>query len=245
MRLSLGKKGFFSRLEDLGYCAVWHPEAGITPLQLFEKDGSDVIPLNAQVDDLFDANSSAPLPKVQKNTISADISGQKSNELNLTTDFDFSLFSNVVSSFISPTLNLMSLFKNSSALTLNYNRVLLDKVNILDLDKFLDKAKLNLNISPYFPDLLESGKVFVMTTTAKSKDLTASSSSSSGFDVKTSLEIQSALGPKIQLSRTGNLVSAITFKGEKPLIFAFKVRKIIFTNGKFMGTSPEFDVQCE
>jgi len=236
MRISIsGDHYVFSFLEKYGYHAVRLPNSTIKPLQLYEVNGSELSPLG-ELKDLFISNGSAALPPIKKNATAANISGQKSKEVGFGTGI--SVVFDLITSFIGSAPKLETLFQQNALVSFQFENVMIDDANILKLDKFLNNSKIDPQSSKSITNKLESHKVYLLSTTVKSPKLTVFPEVDSKVGLGINIPQLNALGSKVEISRAGDEILALTFKGDLPLVFGFKAQRLLFKKGCYEGLEP-------
>jgi hypothetical protein len=233
----------FSFLTNLGYCPVRLPNSMIKPLQLYETEDFE-LNLLGEISDLFISSEKVALPPIEVNSPTANISGQRSRDLNM--GLGLSILSGIISAFVGAAASLDSVYQKAASVSFQYEDVLLDTVNIINLDKFLNCAKIDENSSKHIIKLLNSGRVYVISATVKSQKLTVLPKTADGADLKVDLnQVQNVVGSKVKVSRGKFSSEALTFEGDLPLIFGFKTLKLLFHKGQYEGFESEGEVCCD
>jgi hypothetical protein len=233
-----------SFLKPLGYLVVKLPRATIKPLQLFEKRKEELVIKLGEPSELFEVPGKVPLPSIQMNKPTANISGQRSCDLAF--DVGFSMLSGIISNFGGSALGLEPKYQQAKSISFQYEDVLEDSISRIELDKFLNNAVICQSCSKWITSLLENDKVLIITDTIKSCRFTVLAKDSKGNGVDFQVpELQQIVGGKIAVSSHGKTSSAITYEGKKSLVFGFKAVKLFYCGGQYTSQEPAKDICAE
>ncbi len=224
-----------SLLKDFSYNVVRLPRANIRPLQLFEKQDNDLVFLG-EIPKLFKAGANAPLPAIGDDEQAAFINGQRSRDLNLSVGL--SILSGIIGALGGGTLGLNVGYKKASTLSFVFDDVKVNQIDRLDLSRFLNNATVDEAVGPP-AKLVDADKIYVVTSTIKSKKFTTEAKKSDGTSVGVDVPvIQNAMSGKVAVKTEGSSQSTVTYEGNIPLIFGFQAIRLIFENGRFVEGKP-------
>lgn len=208
------------------------PREGIRPLQILEKQGNTLTVLGELVD-LF-GNGTRSLPAVGSDKQAAFINGKRSRSLDISVGL--SLLGGIIGAMTGSKLKLDAGYKKASNLTFEFEDVKLNEVNQLSLNKFLNGTKVDLSVGPGIVKALEDDRLYVITSTIKSKTFTTEASQSNGASVGVDIPvIKEIVGAAVQIKSDGTSQSKVTYIGETPLVFGFQAARMEFENGVFKG----------
>jgi len=224
-----------SLLKDFRYNVVRLPRTNIRPLQLFEKQDKDLVFLG-EIPKLFKAGPNGPLPVIGPDEQAAFINGQRSRDLNISVGL--SILSGIIGALGGGTLGLNVGYKKASALSFEFDDVKVNQIDRLDLSRFLTNATIDQAVGPP-AKLVEADKVYVVTSTIKSKKFTTEAKSSSGVSVGVDVPvIQNAMSGSVSVKSEGSNQSKVTYEGNVPLVFGFQAIRLIFEAGRFVEAKP-------
>ncbi|MGA9998168.1 MAG: hypothetical protein WBP93_22335 [Pyrinomonadaceae bacterium] len=229
------KDPVLSLLKDFGYNVVRLPRTNIRPLQLFEKQGNDLVFLG-EMPKLFKAGADAPLPAIGPDDQAGFINGQRSRDLNISVGL--SILSGIISALGGGTLGLNAGYKKASTLSFVFDDVKVNQIDRLDLSKFLTAAQIDESVGPP-AKLVEADKLYVVTSTIKSNKFTTEAKKSDGTSVGVDVPvIQNAMSGKVEVKTEGSSQSKVTYEGNIPLVFGFQAIRLVFENGRFTQAVP-------
>lgn len=231
----LSNDPLFSSLRDFGYNAVRLPKSTIKPLQLYAKKGNELYRLG-ELSKAFVSRGNISYPKILEDMPAPHISGKKSGELSL--GLGLSMIFGIITSLGGSTSGLDVKYQQANSIIFQYENVLEDSIEIIELDKFLNDTDIN-PFSKYVAELLDSDSVYVTTDTLKTCKLAVFPKAERRVDLDMQIpEIQSIVGPNITVSSKGEASSAITFEGKTPLVFGFRVMQLFYNKGRYTRQKP-------
>lgn len=231
----LSNDPLFSSLRSFGYNAVRLPKSTIKPLQLYTKKGNELHRLG-ELSKEFVPRGNIGYPKILEGNPAPNISGKKSGELSL--GLGLSMIFGVITSLGGITSGLDAKYQQANSIIFQYENVLEDSVEIIELDKFLNDADIN-PFSKYVAELLDSDSVYVTTSTLKTCKLAVFPKAKKEVDLDMQIpEIQSIVGPNIKVSSRGDTSSAMTFEGKTPLVFGFQAMQLFYNKGCYTRQKP-------
>jgi hypothetical protein len=218
-------------LKDFSYNVVRLPRTGIRPLQILEKQGNDLVVLG-DVADLFIAGNAA-LPSVGPDEQATFINGKRTRSLSISVGL--SLLGGIIGAMTGSKVKLDVGYKNASALAFEFNDVKMNQINQIQLSRFLTSARIDETVGPP-AKLLEADKLYVITSTIKSRKFTAEATRDGGVSVEVDVPlIKSLVSGNVGVKTEGANNSKISYEGDVPLVFGFQAIRMEFERGKFKG----------
>jgi hypothetical protein len=222
-------------LKDFSYNVVRLPRTNIRPLQLFEKQDNDLVYLG-EMSKLFKAGANAPLPDVGPDEQAGFINGQRSRDLKLSVGL--SILSGIISALGGGTLGLSVGYNKASTLSFVFDDVKVNQIDRLDLSRYLTAATIDAAVGPP-AKLVEADKLYVITSTIKSKKFTTEAKKSDGTSVGVDVPvISNAMSGKVEVKTEGSSQSKVTYEGATPLVFGFQAIRLVYENGRFVQAVP-------
>ncbi len=217
-------------LKSFGYNVIRLPRADIRPLQILMKNGSFLEPLGDLVA-LLVSGTHKPMPTIKANVKTASISGQRTNDLALNAGLD--ILGNIIGAMGGSSIGLKSEYHNARSIAFEFQDVLTDSIQIVELDQFLTDSGMD-PFSTHLKDLLESDKIYIITSTIKSKTLTVTATKKDRTSLKVDASaIKQILGPNVKVDNNTDNIYSLSFTGKDNLIFGFKAIKLTYKNGKY------------
>lgn len=229
------KDPFLVYLKQFGYNAIRLPKADVRPLQLLAKDGKEFNRLG-EIHNLLVAGNSVSLPKLLENIPTASISGQRTGDLSL--GIGLSILGNIIGAMGGSKLGLDTKYQHAKSVSFEFQNVLEDSVEIVELDKYLGDADVN-PFSRYVAELLEADDLFVTTATIKSTKFTVEARKSDGNSLELTIpEIQEVVGGNVKVSGSSSVSSKISYESPIPLVFGFQAVRLYYENGSYTVLEP-------
>jgi len=229
------KDPFLTYLKQFGYNAIRLPKADVKPLQVLARDGKDLNRLG-EVNSLLVAGKSIPLPTLRENTLAANISGQRTG--NLSVGVGLSILGSVLGAMGGSKLGLDSKYQHAKTTSFEFQDVYEDKIEIIELDKYLGNADVN-PFSRYVAELLEADELFVTTATIKSTKFTIEAKKSDGAALELAIpEIQGIVGGNVKVSGSASVASTICYESSIPLAFGFQAVRLYYEDGRYTAIEP-------
>lgn len=221
---------FLNYLKSFGYCIVRLPKANIKPLQILSKrDGS--LDQLGELTTLLRAGETIPPPPISKNIAMANISGQRTS--NISIGIGLSILGSILSAMGGSRLGLDTKYQQAKTVVFEFHDVLEDKIELARLDQYLADADVN-PFSRYVTELLESDRLYIITSTIKSKKFTIEAKKSDGTTLDLSVpEVQDMVGGNVKVSGQVALTSRLTYEGSLPLIFGFQAVQLFYDQGRY------------
>lgn len=216
-------------LNDKGYNVVRLPRAGIEPLDLLGRDGRSMEWLG-RLDALW--RSPNPVPQLRAPQPAADIEGKTTSALELSAGL--ALLKGVLSAF-NVGAGLDAAYRHAATLEFAFSNVRSVAVAPLEVGSYLARGSADLGnpvIERYFMDDHTDG--FVIAEVLKSDRLKVTARREDGAELKVDADqIKGALGAKVGVSTGGAHDSTLTYAGDTPVTFGFKLFVIELRDGRW------------
>jgi hypothetical protein len=218
-------------LKDVGYNVVRLPRADIAPLQILVRRRSNLDFLGT-LDKLI-LGVEAPRPKLDEPVTS--VKGQSTRTGALDANLGLGILGSIIAGMTGKSIGLEAGYKNSSALSFEFLDGRRDAISIDELDRFLTAGRLDSG-SRHLSRLVESDRIYVVTATLKSNKILVNSHRADGTTASADIPlIKGVLAGTVKVGTQGESSSALTYEGEKPLIFGFQATRILFRRGEYDG----------
>lgn len=222
-------------LRQFGYSVLRRPRASAQPLDLMHLEGKDLSRLG-DVTGLVLAGA-APVPAIERDANPGiAIEGTQTSKVNV------SIGVNILGSFIGAlgggNLGLTAAFSKARTVTFQYASVLEDRIDVLDLEKFVKAGRIDPGVPSGTIDKLIDDEIYVTTAVLKTKKLVVSAQSETGQSIGVDVPvIQGAVGGNVQVTTGGTLASAVAFEGAVPIVFGLQAVQLVFDEtGQFLTT---------
>jgi hypothetical protein len=230
---------FVNALKSAGYNMVRLPKADIQPMQLLYKNGDALERLGA-VTKLLVEGGNIQVPAMTTGTRAANISGTRTSEMKI--GFGLSLLGTIIGAMGGATIGLETEYSRAKTAAFEFNDVLEDRIEVLDLDQYLGDADIN-PASVYVGKLLEADKLFITTAIIKSTKFTFEAKDASGNKIDLNVPaIQGIVSGKVKVGVESAASTKLTYEGETPLVFGFQAVQIFYENGAYTSFKPASDV---
>lgn len=212
-------------LADYGYNLVALPRVEINPLLLLTEEDGNINPLGSSVTDMFDDDEVAK-PMIFKNESVTDIAGSTG------ASYDASGGVNILEQLLTK-LNLGKLkgdikFDNNKILTIKYENVLEDRVNLLDLDAFISGSTPSKKKFNAYKVKLENSELYVINSVLKSNSFSVTIENKDGSKADVETTIKGILDVNGSFSNTISNQFTLKNPGQNHLVFAFKAQQIMY-----------------
>jgi len=225
------KDPILTLLKEYSYTAVRLPRTGIAPLQVLQKQGNDLIILG-ELRQLMEAGPTS-YPQVSADKQAGFINGKSSSELKLAVGL--SMLGNIIGAMTGTKLKLNPAFGPAKSITYEFDDVMMNDVNQIELSRYLAGAKLLSGLGS-IETSLEEGDLFVITSIIKSRKFTASAQDSNGAEVPIDVEVLKGMaGGSVNFKIARSNQSKVTFEGSEELVFGIQAAQIEFEDGKIKG----------
>ncbi len=227
---------FLNLLKDIGFLPLRLPREDVRPLQLVRQDGKDLNLLG----DLANAMQpgSEPLPPIV-----SDIQSANSIQGTRTSKVKFSIGINVLGSIIraltGEQMSLTAGFENAATLTFEFADVTVEKIDIILLDRYINRADIHPDAGSVREAMIE-GKCGVITAVARTRKYLVSAQRENGSELGLSVPvIQGAVGGKVAVASANASNTKIAYEGAKPVTFGAQAIKLFFNDeGDFTTFQP-------
>lgn len=226
-------------LNDKGYNVVRLPRAGIDPLDLLGRDGRSMEWLG-RLDSLW--TSSRPVPQLRPPQPAADIEGKTTSALELSAGL--ALLKGMLSAF-NVGGSLDAAYRHAATIEFGFSNVRVIGVAPLDVGNFLASGSAdtaNAVVEHYFMDDHTDG--FVITEVLKSDRLNVTARNADGGALTVDADqIKGLLDAKVGVTASSTKDATITYEGDTPLTFGFKLFAIALDEGRWRvsGVKPGAD----
>src|SRR5271157_3311773 len=222
---------FLNLLKDIGYLPLRLPRADVEPLQLLNVSSKEFT-LLGDLGDAMSAGDGAKLPEIKTDIQTAgEIQGTRSSTVKLS--IGANILGNILGALTGNNLDVSSAFKNASSLTFEFADVTVNNVSIIQLNKFLNLAKVD-SVVQQIQDLVLAGNAGVTTAVARTKKYLVSAQNDHGVDVAADVPvIKGIAGGKVAVSTAGNNNQKVVFEGPSPVTFGVQAVRLSFNNGQF------------
>ena len=218
-------------LKDVGYNVVRLPRADIAPLQILVRKRSNLDFLGTL--DKIIVGVRAPMPKLDEPVTT--VKGQSTRTGALDANLGLGILGSIIAGMTGQSIGLGAGYKNSSALSFEFLDGRRDSIPIDELDRFLTAGRLDSG-SRHLSRLVESDRIYVVTATLKSNKILVNSHRADGTSASADIPlIKGVLAGTVKVGTQGDSSSALTYEGEKPLIFGFQATRILFRRGEYDG----------
>ncbi len=222
-------------LKSFGYNVVRLPRTDIHPLQVTARQGKDLNRLG-ELATLLVSGSNIPLPALSENIRAANISGQRSSDLSI--GIGLSILGSIISVMGGSMLGLDAKYQGAKTAAFEFQNVLEDRVDIIQLDQFLADADVN-PLSRHVADLLEADELYVITAVIKSKQFTVEAHQSNGAGLELNVpQIQQLVGGAVKVSGAAEVTSKITYESKQSLVFGFQAVRLFYDQGRYTAFEP-------
>ena len=218
-------------LKDFSYNIIRLPRTNVRPLQILEKRGNDLVVLG-EVTDLF-RGGSAGVPAVGPDEQAGFINGKRTRNLEL--NVGLSLLGGIIGAMTGTQAKLSAAYKKASFLAFEFDDVKVNQVNQIAVNKFLAGAKVDTAVGSGLIKALNEDRLYLITSTIKSKKFTTEAVQSNGLAVDVDVPIiKAAVGASVGIKTGGANDSKVTYSGETSLVFGFQAARMEFEQDAFL-----------
>jgi hypothetical protein len=183
------------------------------------------------IKDLFERGGSAPIPR-QRRDIPAPkaLEGKHSSSLEL--GLGLQLATDFLGALGAGTFGLKDAYKNAYKLIFSYKNILINEIDLIPLDEYINEAILNIRAKTYI-DSLKKNKIYIINSVLKSNNFSIKPLDKNNAEVSINIpKLQEMVNGKVQIKIENNNESEVQFCGETPLIFAFQAVRVIYKGEK-------------
>lgn len=220
-----------SALKSKGYNVVQLPRVDLLPTQLLV-NRKDRLQRLGDLTSVFVANPNGPpVPPIKPDQPGPNISGQKSNELDI--GIGLNILGGLISALGGSTLGINAAYAQARSVQFEYSGTLTNSSEMALIDQFLAGSAINQYARAAI-EMLNNDQVYVVTGTLKSNkiNVTAKDSNKQSLGIQVPV-IQNAIGGNVKVSASGEGNSVVTFEGAVPLVFGFQAVRLIFDQGRY------------
>jgi len=223
-------------LKNFGYNLVALPKPDIAPLQLLAKTGSRLERIG-KLSELFIKSDSVPLPQVSK-----DIPLVKELNNKQSSGIDAKIGLQIMANFLQKMLRTKDddpsfnprrnpafelAFANARSFVFSYKDVLMNEINLIRLDEYIQQTKLSPHAAT-MREHLEKGNLFVITSTIKSNSFSTEVIGKNNASIEVDIpNIAGIVGGNVRVGRNRESSNEIVYSGEENLVFGFKAMRIL------------------
>ncbi|MCX4696484.1 hypothetical protein [Streptomyces sp. NBC_01408] len=205
-------------LAGLGYNAVRHPDAKLSPLAVMGiRDHSGV--WLGQLSDLV-TGSQALSPTVQRGIAAADISGQSSSKIS------FKIGLEVLGSFVGAmggTLGVSAGYTNAQTMQFVFRDVAKNRVSPAQVSQYIDAGDVVTEDPLFRPYFEGNGRLYIIVEVATSNSFTVRYERKDETAARVDLPVlQELVSGAVDISAARGFGHEVTYNGKVPLSFAFK-----------------------
>ncbi|HEX8139498.1 MAG TPA: hypothetical protein VF544_18200 [Pyrinomonadaceae bacterium] len=226
---------YLTYLKSFGYNVIRLPKADLKPLQLMAKQGKELNKLG-DLTTLLVAGENIAVPKIEADTVAANISGQRTGEVSI--GIGLSILGNIIGAMGGSKLGLETSYKQAKSAAFEFTGVLEDKIELIELDQYLADADVN-PFSRYVADMLEADELYVTTATIKSTKFTIEAKKSDGTSLEVEVPvIQGIVGSNVKVANEQSTTTKVSYEGNIPLVFGFQAIRLFYEKGQYKRFKP-------
>jgi hypothetical protein len=222
-------------LRQFGYTVLRRPRASAQPLDLLHLEGKDLSRLgDATGLVLAGAN---PVPAIKRDTNPGiAIEGKETSKVNVS--IGLSVLGSFIGALGGGNLGLTAAFSKARTVTFQYAGVLEDRIDVLDLEKFVKAGRVDPSVPSGTVDKLIDDEIYVTTAVLKTKKIVVNAQSETGQSIGVDVPvIQGAVGGNVKVETGGTLASSVAFEGDVPIVFGLQAVQLVFDEtGQFLTT---------
>lgn len=228
-----------SILKSVGYNIIRLPKADVQPLQLLYQNGKNLERLGS-VTKLLITGQSISVPRISKNTQAVSISGTQTGQMKI--GFGLSLLGTIIGAMGGSSLGIEAEYQSAWTAVFEFLDVLEDRIEIIDLDKYLGDADIN-PAGIYSSKLLEADKLFITTAVIKSAKFTFEARDGNGAGMGVNVPaIQNIVSGNVKVGKESGSSTKISYKGKIPLVFGFQAVRLFYNDGSYAALKPVSNV---
>jgi hypothetical protein len=217
-------------LAEYGYNVIALPKSDISPLLLLCKDESNVTSLDSPITTLFTSSEQAPPPLIST-AVTIDVAA--STSVTFDSDTGFSLLSWLLDKLKMGKLDAKLNLDQNKVLTVKYENVQEDKIDLVRLDGYISSATAIKNKFRTYQQKLEDSDLYVVNAVLKSNAFTVTIEDKTGVVADIDATIKGIVSINQNIKRTSDNSITIHSTDETPLAFAFKAQHIFYNKKSF------------
>ena len=217
-------------LSDYGYNLVALPKADIAPLLLLYKKPDSLGSLDSQLKKLF-ATGDKAYPSATKDIEVSDIEG--SAMVTFDAGAGVSMLDWLLGKLNMGKLSAQTKFDADNEVTISYQNVREDKVDLLDLDNYISESIPQTEKLNTYKEKLEDGELYVINSVLKSDTFSITVVDKAGQHVDIEATVKGIVNTNVNMTRQKDNSITLKHDGENPVVFGFKAQQIIYDKKKW------------
>ncbi len=218
-------------LSDYGYNLVALPKEDISPLMVLYKNGNAVSAAESTLQKLFKIADKFP-PEIVKDKTVSSVNGHTSVVFDA--EAGISMLDKLLQALKMGKLSAKTSIDASHSITITYENVLEDKVDLIILDDFITGSDPLVGEFTTYRKKLENSELYVISHVLKSNSFSVAVEDATGTKVDIEATVKGVVDANVNLSKNKN--DQVTLKHNKPdvnIVFAFRAQKIIYDHKKW------------
>jgi hypothetical protein len=212
-------------LSGYGYNLVALQTTGIQPLLLLYKKQDSLGSLDSTLPKLFGTGNKA-LPSVMKDIAVASIEG--SAALSFDAEGGITMLDWLLKKLHMGKLSGNAQFDAGNTVTISYQNVTEDKVDLLELDNYISESVPRTEKLSTYREKLEEGELYVVNAVLKSNMFSVAVTDKNGQHVDVEATVKGIVDAKVDVTLEKNNSITLKHGGETPVVFGFKAQQIIY-----------------
>lgn len=234
-------------LNNIGYNVLKLPRERLPVLTIIGRDNGVMQELGL-LSNIWKTEAKAPEQEQQE--AGSEINGQKTNNLKLSIGLE--ILSGILKVMGAMTPQLDFAYTNAKSVQFGFKHVRINRIQPFLVGEYLSKGDLNKNnpFASYFTD--DDKEAFVITDVLLSNAISVIAKNENGLAVAVDVPaIGKAVSANVKVEPDQKEETAVTYQGNTPLVFGFKVFGIQYSNGNWgiYGAKPSaeiaFDAETE
>jgi hypothetical protein len=223
-------------LKDHGYCVLRMPRSDALPGQTLLRTGKKDLVRLGELGSVMKAGAN-PLPIPSLDNVAGNVSGVESSTIKL--EIGLTILGDIISAFGGGKLGAKTGYERAKTVTFKYEDVTEDHIALDRLDQFLSTAEARRDSRAVLDGLIDD-KVFVITSTIKSRKLTVTAktdgTTSAGIEVPV---VQQVASGTLDVKVTRAAEGVVNYEGKTPLVFGFQAVQLFFNEaGQYASWDP-------
>lgn len=215
-------------LRDVGYNVVKLPRKFLPPLSLVGKQGGAIEAIG-DITKLI-TTPGGSLPTITSDQTTSNINGKSTSSLKLS--IGLSILNGLISGLGGGKLGVSAGYTNARTVTFEFNNVLFDSVQALDVGAYLRGGEIDLGNPVLEQYVLGNGSLYVVTERLKASEITTTFETSDGVNASIDVPvIANQVGGSVSVELAAGRSSTVKFKGTELLTFGFKCFQIGVKDG--------------
>ena len=221
---------FANAIQPLGFNVTLLPKADIQPLEIITRAGHDLYRQGAMTK-LLTAGPKVKSPAIKSDKPTAPINGLRTKDIRI--GIGLTILRGIVGAMGGSSLGFEKEYKQAQYGVFEFRNVKEDRIEIGELDQYLDKADID-PANDSASQLLDADLIYITTGILKSTQFTFEARSDSGDGVSVNIgAIQQQVGGKVKVTANSGTSTKVTYEGKIPLIFAFQAAQLYYVRGGY------------